>query len=114
MDRWIRVRDDSDDEAWGGLILILLGIALVLSPGVFLATLINYVIPISTTGALWWTAVVASIVVFVICCILAKENFLSTYVIIAVVVTVLIVVISLCDSNNIFLAMVKRMIGWGA
>lgn len=116
MDRWVLIKDSSDDNIFDGCaficFVIVFGALLSVVPGVISTALINNVIPITTIGALWITDVVSGLIILGILWLIEKdiEEAFGLYVFLSLLCVIFIVVFSFINSNNMFLSTFKRMI----
>lgn len=96
-------------EGCGAMVILILGVLFILSPGIIITSLLNLIIDF-TTGQLWGSAIVGSIIVAIfLACIWGSENISKTYLGTAVISTVFMIVVYLFSPNNCFYNTVKAM-----
>lgn len=97
-------------EGLGALILVILGVLFILSPGILITSLLNLFIDF-TTGQLWGTAIVGCIIVIIGLFALKGEDGLGKHYLITAVVCSLFMFVSylMVSENNCFYNTVTKM-----
>ena len=96
-------------EGCGAMVILILGVLFILSPGIIITSLLNLMMDF-TTGQLWGSAIVGSIIIAIIlACIWGTENITKSYLGTAVVSTVFMIVVYLFSPNNCFYNTIKAM-----
>ena len=106
---------DTEDIGGGcaGMILLLLLVLFVLSPGIIITSILSLMMTF-TTGQLWGTAIIGSIVVAIgLAIAFGGSNLGKTYLGTAVLSTIFMIVMHLMTPNNCFSDTVIAMMDWG-
>ena len=109
MAKKYKLVEDKEDDG-GGLIivLILLVVLFFLAPGIFISSLINFLIPLEGR-IIWAIAIICSLSILGYLYFNYNDEMFIIYLWICGIVAILLLILTLIIPNNIFLTTLKRM-----
>ena len=110
--RYYITEDDSDGEAIIGVLLLVIGVLVIFSPGIVVTTLIRNITDLSISQC--WGCSIITCIAFCACLHFFTETGLTfkKYAIWTVCISGFILLLTLFDNENCFIETVKFMLAW--